>query len=99
MRENAGKKKKYLFNKYLRIITNTFNRQSEKDFPRRSVKFGFTDGSRVTASNKVGNAIVLFFCFYILDTKEFLEIAFKNYKKKKRYHKEVGLQLMVVEEL
>ena len=58
MRENAGKKKKYLLNKYLRIITNTFNRQSEKDFPRRSVKFGFTDGSRVTANDKFGNAIV-----------------------------------------
>ena len=48
------------------------------------VKFGFTNGSRVLAKEKVGNKIVSLCCFYILDTKYFLDINFEKYRTKKK---------------
>ena len=49
---------RFFFNKYFIIVAGYFNRQSEKDSPCRLVKILFTDSSRVSAKEKVGNTIV-----------------------------------------
>ena len=79
--KTAGKAKKDLFDKHSIIVAGYFRRQSEKTIPRRSVKFRFTDGSRVSAKEKVGNAIIFLCCFFMLDLKKLVDIDFEKCKE------------------
>ena len=56
--KTTGNARKIFLNKYFIIVAGYFNRQSEKDSPCRLVKILFTDSSRVSAKEKVGNTIV-----------------------------------------
>ena len=41
------------------IIFNLINRQSERDFPRRSMRNGLIDGTKCQSSERKGNLFIL----------------------------------------
>ena len=59
-KEHKGSKiKRNEFDKLFRVMSRKLERQSERDFPRRSGRSSFTDNSRLTATEKRGNALCL----------------------------------------
>ena len=77
--KTAGKSNKEKFNRFFGVISWYLSRQSERDFPRRSTRFPWIEGTRMTATERLGNLVVLVLSFYIRDIKIFLEAIFDNY--------------------
>ena len=77
--KSAGKRQKDAFVKLFKVINNYLNRQSERDFPRRSVRFSPLDGSRVTASEVRGNSVIFILCFYVKDAILLLNMVFDKW--------------------
>ena len=60
--KTAGRADKEKFNDFFRVISWYLTRQSERDFPRRSTRFSWIEGTRITATERLGNLVV----FYII---------------------------------
>ena len=81
--KDAGKTDKDAFTKFFKVINQSLNRQSERDFPRRSVRFSPIDGSRITAVEVRGNSVVFIICFHVLDVQLLMGRVFDKYNNKK----------------
>ena len=63
--KTAGKTSKEKYNNYFRVISFYLSRQSERDFPRRSTRFSWIEGTRMTATERLGNLVVCLLGFYL----------------------------------
>ena len=77
--KSAGKREKDSFVKLFKVLHNTLKRQSERDFPRRSVRFSPLDGSRITASELRGNCVIFILSFYVKDATLLLSTVFEKW--------------------
>jgi len=76
--KSAGKNNKEKYNNYFRVISYYLSRQSERDFPRRSTRFSWIEGTRMTATERLGNLVVCLIGFYVRDIRLFLNNVFKS---------------------
>ena len=81
--KDAGRAEKDAFTKMFKVINEALNRQSERDFPRRSVRFSPIDGSRITAVEVRGNCVVFIVCFHVKDVQLLMGNVFDKYNSKK----------------
>lgn len=58
-KNDTNKVAKEQVNDLFRIISAFLERQSERDFPRRSLRFYWTDGTRITATEAMGDIFVV----------------------------------------
>ncbi len=56
---NLKKKDKESFDDLHRCLVRDTKQQSERDFPRMSIRNGITDGNKMCGSEQVGNCFVL----------------------------------------
>ena len=80
--KSAGKTDKERFNNFFRVISYYMARQSERDFPRRSTRFSWIEGTRITATERLGNLVVLLISFYVRDVKLFVSGVFDKYRSR-----------------
>jgi len=69
---NTTKKEKEAFDNLHQFIASQSTHQSEKDFPRTSVRNGITDNSKMGGMERVGNLAILLCVTYTKDTKTLL---------------------------
>ena len=67
---------------HFRLISGHLSRQSERDFPRRSVRFDYMDNTQCTLEEKGGNLVVHIFSLYTNGVELLLDNIFDKYKKK-----------------
>ena len=67
--QKGSKVKRNEFDKLFRVMSRLLERQSERDFPRRSERSSITDNSRLTAMEKQGNALCLLVLLHTADAQ------------------------------
>ena len=81
----AGDKDKESFDDLHRQLVKDAQRQSERDFPRMSVRNGITDGTKMCGSERVGNAFILLCLFYTRRGQELIAtyrpVSMNSYKE------------------
>lgn len=77
--KSAGKLEKEALVKLFRVIHSALERQSERDFPRRSVRFSPLDGTKITAKESVGNSVPFIICFFTRDGRLLLGRVFDKW--------------------
>ena len=68
----GSKKKRESFDNLFRVVSRLLDRQSERDFPRRSTRSGATDVSRQTAMETVGNVACMVLLIHMKDGETIL---------------------------
>ncbi len=83
-----------------RCLVRDAEQQSERDFPRMSIRNGISDGTKMCGSKQVGNCFVLLCVIHTHSRKKLMwkemkdrEISFKKFKNclNCTYHLNVGL--------
>jgi len=67
--QKGSRVKRNEFDKLFRVMSRLLERQSERDFPRRSERSSITDNSRLTAMEKQGNALCLLVLLHTADAQ------------------------------
>ena len=80
--KTAGKSEKQKFNDFFEVISWYLSRQSERDFPRRSLRFSWIEGTRITATERLGNLVVFLISLHVKDVKLFVSGIFDKYNSK-----------------
>lgn len=63
----GGGESKTKINTIFSTLKRSLSRQSERDFPRTSVRFCYTDGTKLTAEERKGNTLLLLLVFLCQD--------------------------------
>ena len=76
--KDANKQDKDKLDGIFRVMSRYLERNSERDFPRRALRFAWTDGTRLTATERRGNCLVI---LLVLETKDGRRLIEKNLSK------------------
>ena len=76
--KDANKIKKDQMNGIFRVMSRFQESNSERDFPQRALRFSWTDGVRITATERRGKCIVI---LLVLETKDGCLVVEKHLRK------------------
>ncbi len=80
MEQNQKKRDKESFDDLHCCLVINAERQSERDFPRMSIRNGITDGTKMCGSERVGNCFVLLCVMHTYLGKELMSNEMKHRK-------------------
>ena len=76
-----GPDDKARLNDMFRAMSRWLERSSDRDFPRRAMRFNSTDGTNMTASESKGNMLVFLLVLMTRDGRELFEKHLATYRK------------------